>query len=78
MKAIARRVKRLEAGFASEAESASAMRLRARLEAGRQRLMAAGFSMDKRPVEHLKAGSQLEDILRAGRMLNANRAIDVR
>jgi hypothetical protein len=71
MKAIARRVRRLESGLASEAESASGMRLRGRLEAGRQRLAADGYPRIRLAVDHVRAGSQLEDILRAGRMRNA-------
>jgi hypothetical protein len=78
MKTIARRVKRLEAGFASEAESASAMRLRARLEAGRQRLAADGYPTVRLAVDQVRAGSQLEDILRAGRMRVAGRASGLR
>jgi len=74
MKAIARRVRRLESGLASEAESASAMRLRARLEAGKERLRAAGYPTNGLAVEHGRAGSRLEDILRAGRMRNADLA----
>jgi hypothetical protein len=74
MKTIARRVRRLEMSFAPEAESASAMRLRARLEAGKQRLRAAGYPTHRLLVEHERAGSQIEDILRAGRMRNADLA----
>jgi hypothetical protein len=71
MKTIARRVRRLESGFASETESAFAQRLHARVEAGRQRLAAHGYPTIRLAIDHGRTGSQLEDILQAGRMRNA-------
>ena len=69
MRAIASRVKRLETRFGLEPDSEETLRLRARLEAAQQRLIAAGYARSVRSPERPPGGSRsVDDILMAGRM----------
>ena len=69
MRAIACRVRRLEARFGLEPDSEETLRLRARLEAAQQRLTEAGYARSVRSPERPPGGSRsVDDILLAGRM----------
>jgi hypothetical protein len=66
MKTIHRRLRKLEAGWGLVPETEEEKRLRARLEAGRARLVACGYQVTE-PVESEFRSMTVTEILHRGR-----------
>ena len=66
MKAIHRRLRKLEEGLGLLPETEDEKRLRARIEAGRARLIASGYQLTQ-PLESELAGMAVGEILQRGR-----------
>ena len=66
MKAIHRRLRKLEAGWGLVPQTEDDRRLRARLEAGRARLVTCGYQFTE-PVESQLSAMTVSEILQRGR-----------
>ena len=66
MKAIHRRLRKLEAGWGLVPETEDEKRLRTRIEAGRARLVACGYQVTE-PVESELRGMTITETLQRGR-----------